>query len=161
MKPEPRFVQLPEKKLIGTCLNMSHANNRTAQLWQGFMPRRREISNAVNTDLISMQVYPANFDFARFNPLLEFEKWATVEVTDFDVIPPQMESFILSGGLYAVFLHRGSSTDTRTFQYIFGEWLPKSEYMIDQRPHFELLGEKYKNNHPDSEEEIWVPVRGK
>ncbi len=84
-------------------------------------------------------------------------KWATVEVTDFDKIPKGMEGFTLPGGLYAVFPHRVMDTDI--FQYIYTTWLPNSTYSLDDRPHFELLGEKYKNNDPDSEEEIWIPVR--
>ena len=70
-----------------------------------------------------------------------------------------METFLLEGGLYAVFIHRGSSTDTSTFHYIFSTWLPKSNYILDSRPHFEVLGEKYKNGDPDSEEEIWIPIK--
>jgi AraC family transcriptional regulator len=31
----------------------------------------------------------------------------------------------------------------------------------DDRPHFEILGDKYKNDHPDSEEEIWILCREK
>jgi AraC family transcriptional regulator len=30
---------------------------------------------------------------------------------------------------------------------------------LDQRPHVEVMGEKYKNNDPDSEEEIWIPIK--
>ncbi|MFM9945765.1 MAG: GyrI-like domain-containing protein, partial [Bacteroidia bacterium] len=44
---------------------------------------------------------------------------------------------------------------------IYGTWIPNSEYNLDNRPHFEILGEKYKNNHPDSEEEIWIPIKPK
>jgi AraC family transcriptional regulator len=43
--------------------------------------------------------------------------------------------------------------------YIFNTWLPQSNYQLAPRPHFEILGEKYKNNHPDSEEEIWIPIQ--
>jgi AraC family transcriptional regulator len=32
---------------------------------------------------------------------------------------------------------------------------------LDNRPHFEILGEKYKQGSPDSEEEIWIPVKEK
>jgi len=32
---------------------------------------------------------------------------------------------------------------------------------LDDRPHFEVLGDKYKNADPDSEEEIWIPIRTK
>jgi AraC family transcriptional regulator len=86
-------------------------------------------------------------------------KWATVEVSHFDSVPIDMETFILPGGLYAVFHYKGSSSDPSIFQYIFGTWLPSSAYTLDNRPHFEVLGGKYKNNDPTSEEEIWIPIR--
>jgi AraC family transcriptional regulator len=72
-----------------------------------------------------------------------------------------METFVLSGGEYAVFDYKGSSNDSSIFQYIFMNWLPNSGYNLDNRPHFEVLGEKYKNNDPTSEEEIWIPIRNK
>jgi predicted transcriptional regulator YdeE len=93
---------------------------------------------------------------------LEFEKWAAAEVSDFDSIPENMEPYVLQGGLYAVFMHKGAaSTGFKTFQFIFGTWLPQSEYELDNREHFEILGEKYKNEDPDSEEEIWIPIKHK
>ena len=76
--------------------------------------------------------------------MLNLKKWATVEVMDFDAFPSGMESFTLKGGLYAVFDYKGSSTDSSIFQYIFQEWLPSSDYELDHRPHFEVLGKKYK-----------------
>lgn len=155
---QPRIKNLKEKKLIGKRLRMSLTNNLTGQLWGGFMPRRNEIKNNLTTEMISMQVYDSLY-YDDFKPSNEFEKWATVEVTDFDVIPNEMESFTLAAGLYAVFDYKGSSTDNSIFQYIFMDWLPSSEYQLDDRPHFEVLGEKYRNNDPNSEEEIWIPIR--
>lgn len=156
----PRIEKLIAKKLIGKRLTMSLVNNKTGELWRSFMPRRREILNYVTNDLISLQVYtPSHFE--NFKPDLEFEKWASLEVTDFDDVPADMESFILPGGLYAVFDYRGSSNDPGIFQYIYGTWLPGSDYLLDHRPHFEVLGEKYKNNDPASEEEIWIPIKSK
>ena len=60
-----------------------------------------------------------------------------------------------------IFDYKGSSTDTSIFQYIFRTWLPSSSYQLDDRPHFEVLGAKYKNNDPESEEEIWIPIKPK
>lgn len=157
---EPLIKQLTEKKLVGKYLHMSLANNRTAELWQSFMPHRKNISNAVGTDLYSLQIYETSLDFKAFNLQTEFEKYALVEVSDFDDMPDGMEPFTLEAGLYAVFVHRGLDFQP-TFQKIFYEWLPASDYELDSRPHFELLGEKYKNNSPDSEEEVWVPIRKK
>ncbi len=156
----PRIENLGEKKLVGNHISMSLAQNKTAELWQRFMPKVKEIANSVSNDLMSMQVYPETY-FKAFNPQNEFEKWAVIEVSKFEDTPIDMETFILPAGLYAVFDYKGSSNDPSIFQYIFGSWLPSSEYTLDQRPHFELLGDKYKNNDPSSEEEIWIPIKPK
>jgi len=105
-----------------------------------------------------MQIYPASY-YAEFSPAKEFVKWAAVEVQHFDLIPEGMETFVLEGGLYAVFDYKGSSADPSIFQYIFFQWVPNSDYVVDDRPHFEVLGAKYQNNSPDSEEEIWIPIK--
>lgn len=157
----PKIKILPQTKLIGKRMIMSFSNNKTYELWNSFIPERTEIKNNIGTELYSMQIYSPSF-FDNFDPEKEFEKWAAGEVADFDSIPDGMESIILAGGLYAVFLYKGAASDaTETFQYIFGTWLPNSEYTLDNRPHFEILGEKYKNEDPDSEEEIWIPIKVK
>ncbi len=153
---EPNLVTIVERKLIGQRLTMSLSKNRTEELWRSFMPRRREIQNNLNSDLISLQVYPLSFQFELNR---EFEKWAAIEVEDFNEIPEGMETLVLSEGLYAIFHYKGSSKDTRIFQYIFETWLPQSGYELDNRPHFEVLGKKYKNNDPESEEDIYIPIK--
>jgi len=138
---------------------MSFSRNTTFELWNGFMPSRKEIQNAIGTDLYSIQIYSPLF-FDNFNPNTQFEKWAAIEVTDFKTIPPEMEALVLPAGLYAVFLYHGAASQADpTFQYIFGTWIPNSGYSLDNRPHFEILGKKYKNEDPGSEEEIWIPIK--
>ena len=154
----PRFETVSEKKLIGLHTTMSLINNKTGELWKSFMQRRKEITNNTSNDFISLQVFSPTH-FQSFNPNAEFEKWALTEVSDFNAVPNGMETFILPNGLYAVFEHKGSGADTSIFQYIYGTWIPNSEYELDNRPHFEVLGEKYKNNDPNSEEEIWIPIK--
>jgi AraC family transcriptional regulator len=155
---QPEIVTIEPKKLVGICLEMSLVKNRTGELWHNFMPRLKEIETRVGTDLFSLQVYDEDY-FQQFDPAREFEKWALTEVKNFSLIPDEMEPFELPGGLYAVFQHKGMGIEI--FQYIFGEWLPKSGYSLGYRPHFEILGEKYKQGSPDSEEEIWIPVKSK
>lgn len=156
---QPRIELIPERTLIGMKQSMSFADNKTASLWQGFMPRRKEVQALARPELYSMQVYPPGFSFAQFNPTLEFQKWAAVEVQNTDHIPAGMECFTLPSGLYAIFHYKGLNTNTEIFRYIFGTWLPASGYEMDTRPHFELLGAQYKNNDPDSEEDIYVPIK--
>jgi AraC family transcriptional regulator len=115
---EPRFVNLKEKKLIGKKLTMSLSYNKTPELWQSFMPKRKEIRNNINSDFYS------------------------VEVNDFNTVPDDMETLILSEGLYAVFIYKGpSSAAPKLYWNIFENWLPESDYLLDSRPHFALMGE--------------------
>mgnify|MGYP000518502568 CR=1 FL=1 len=156
---QPRIELLPEKKLVGRSLKMSLANDRTFELWSGFIPKRKLIKNIAGTDLYSLQVYSELPDFKKFSPDTQFEKWALVEVTEFEDGLAEFETFLLQAGLYAVFVHKGTTSDFhKTIKTIYVDWLPGSDYELDDRPHFEVLGEKYKNDHPDSEEEVWIPV---
>lgn len=156
---EPRVAIVKEKKLVGKRLTTSLSDNKTGELWRSFMPRHNEITNPLTNDFISMAIYKPTH-FADFKPTNEFERWAAVEVADFDNVPTEMETFVLPSGQYAVFLHKGDTKEfAKTFQFILGTWLPNSAYLLDDRPHFEVLGDKYKNNDPTSEEEIWIPIR--
>lgn len=155
----PKIEIIEEKKLVGKKLTMSYANYRIGELWGSFMPRRKEISKGISNDLVSLLVNKPNH-FDNFNLNNEFERWATVEVADFVNVPDEMETFVLSSGLYAVFHYIGSTTGIAIFyQNIFTIWLPNTDYILDYRPHFEIIGEKYKNNDPLSEEQIWIPIK--
>jgi len=156
IKPEIKII--PEKKLVGKSLVMSFSEYRISELWKKFMPVRNEIPNRVNNELISVSIYEDRF-LVTFDPTRKFIKWATAEVKKAVEIPEDMETMVLHEGLYAVFHYKGLSTDNSIYQYIFNVWLPASDYVLDDLPHFEVLGEKYKNNDPGSEEDIYIPVR--
>ncbi|RKR08752.1 AraC family transcriptional regulator [Flavobacterium sp. 90] len=150
-----------EKKLMGKHIDMSFIENKTFQLWSSFMPRKKDIKNSVDSNLYSLEVFPVGH-FDNFEPSNAFQKWAAVEVSDFDHIPKEMETLIIPTGLYAVFIHKGPQSEGhKTYHSIFVEWLPNSEYTIDERPHFAVMDEKYKKDDPDSEEEIWIPIKNK
>ncbi len=159
---EPRIEILPKKHLIGKSIRMSLINNKTAELWQSFMVDRTTIINNIGTDFYSVQVYDKLEYFEKFKEEKEFTKWAAIEVSSTNFIPNGFSLLTIERGLYAVFVHKGPASEfQRTFQFIFGQWLPNSVYAIDDRPHFEILGEKYKNDVPDSEEEVWIPIKKK
>jgi AraC family transcriptional regulator len=138
---------------------MSFSMNKTRVLWQSFIPLRKEIRNSIGSELYSIEIYEPLF-FNNFNPEREFEKWAAMEVSDFGSVPADMETLSSPYGLYAVFLHKGAAgKGPETYRYIFGTWFPESDYLLDDRPHFAIMGEKYKNDDPDSEEELWIPIK--
>lgn len=154
----PRIETISEKRLIGLSRKMSFANFEVPLLWKDFLPLKSQILQPLASDLISLAVYHPEH-FRQFDPNREFTKWAAVEVSAAQAIPSGLETFSIPAGDYAVFLYRGSSADPSIYQYIFGTWLPQSGYQLDERPHFEILGQKYRNNDPSSEEEIWIPIK--
>lgn len=159
MSPTIQVIEL--KKLIGISQSMSLVNNKTAMLWQTFMPKHHQVVNGLGDHFISMQIYSSEY-FSKFDPQNEFTKWACKEVADFDFIPQEMESFVLPTGKYAVFNYKGLPSNAAPFfNYVFTDWIPNSIYELDNRPHFEILGKKYSNTSPESEEEVWIPIKDK
>ena len=155
----PQIKTFPTTKFIGKNLSFSYSNYRAFELWSSFMTRRKDIQNTIGTELYNIQINPVNFDFS---PTTPFTKWAAVAVSSFDFIPDEMETLEIREGLYAVFNYKGDQSNVAAFfKAIYTEWLPSSDYELDNHPQFEILGEKYKNNDPSSEEEIWIPIKRK
>ena len=158
----PRIETLPATKLIGKKLTTSFADDKTFELWRSFSPRKKEIKNSLNDNLYSVEIYPNTSFYQNFDPTQAFEKWAAIAVSKIEEIPEGMETLALPKGEYAVFHYKGKPSEVmETFKYIYGEWLPNSEYAMDDRPFFALMGAKYKGEHPDSEEEFWIPIKKK
>jgi AraC family transcriptional regulator len=155
----PRIKTLPTTKFIGKNLSFTYSDYRIFELWSSFMPHRKEIQNAIGSELYNIQINPDTFDF---QPTTPFIKWAAVAVTFFDFVPDGMETLEIPEGLYAVFHYKGNQTNVAEFfNSIYTQWLPNSDYELDTRPQFEILGDKYKKDDPTSEEEIWIPVKMK
>lgn len=151
---QPKIIQLSEKKLVGVKSSMHHNQfGNIVELWQRFIPNKKAIKNSINETFIALQEYN---DFHNFEAA--FNIWACVEVSNFNPIPEGMMAFTIPEGDYAVFLHKGMDA-SKTYQQIMTEWLPNSGYAIDNRPHFQVMGEKYKNGSADSEEDFYVPVK--
>ncbi len=152
------IIQIQETKTIGISIDMSLVENKTQVLWQTFIPGIHLIKNRIGSEKISLQVYPKEY-YQSFDPKNIFTKWALVPVSTFDCIPDGMSSFVIPSGWYARFHYKGHpAAGASFFQTIFTQWVPKSGYQIDERPHFEMLGDRYDNNSVDSEEDVYIPI---
>lgn len=156
MNITPMIQEVEAKRLVGKSRMMSLVDFRVEELWNSFLPIR--VKNMVSADLISMTIYQPSY-FINFDPAAEFEKWAAAEVSEFEDVSADLRTLVLPKGLYAIFHYQGLNSDNSIFRYIFDEWLPNSNYVLDARPNFEVLGEKYKNNNPESEEDIYIPIK--
>ena len=158
---EPKIIITKEIKLVGMRTKTTLNSRKTASLWMQFMPKKKEVKNLMNSWHYSVQSYDADLKMEDFTPDTLFETFAAVEVNSFIEIPQDMESFVIQEGTYAVFIHKGA-TDTfhKTANFIFNMWLPNSKYELDNRLHFEIMKEKYLGpDNPNSEEEVWVPIK--
>lgn len=130
----------------GSLLNMPIKTlwqNYKAQ-WQGERPK----------SLINLQRYPTGYHKA-FNPATPYEQWAgTFNQSAID----QPSTLAVPSGKYLKLLRRGNPNDGRVFEYLFTQLLPAKGYTVDDRPHFEVLGENYSQMAEIAEEEIWIPI---
>lgn len=153
----PAIKIFPTTKFIGKNRSFTYSDYRVFELWSSFMPRRKEIQNTIGTELYNVQINPNGFSFGPNEP---FVKWAATAVENFDFVPQGMEKLEIREGLYAVFIYKGDQINAPAFfKSIYTEWLPNSGFELDTRPQFEILGEKYKKDNPNSEEEIWIPIK--
>ncbi len=152
----PHRIEIIEaKKLIGFSTSTSFQDDKTPVLWGQFMMRRKEISNRISNQLFSLQIYPEHF-----TPDQSFKKYALAEVSDFDNIPNNFDTFELESGKYLVFSYKGRSENApQIFTYLFQNFIPKNQFEVDNRPHFEIFGDDYNPNDDSADEEIWIPVK--
>ncbi|GGG43344.1 GyrI-like domain-containing protein [Epilithonimonas arachidiradicis] len=150
-----RIEVIKSKKLIGFSVTTSFQDNKTPVVWKKFMMRRREIPNRISNQLFSLQVYPENF-----TPDQSFRKFALAEVSDFDNISNDFETFELESGKYLVFIYKGKADNgPELFRYLFQNFIPENQFEVDHRPHFEIFGDDYNPNDDCAEEEIWIPIK--
>ena len=160
MTPKIKFTK--EILLVGKQISMSYSNNLTPILWKSFMPHRKQTPNVLSNKLYSVEIYKNESYFEAFDPTAEFEKWAAVEVSNLEAVSLEMKSLVIPSGKYAIFKYKGKGSEaSETYRSIIQDWFPRSIYQLDHRPHFAVMGEKYKFEDANSEEELWFPVKDK
>ena len=156
-----RMEELPSLQLAAKGITMTMAENRTVELWQSAKPIMMRMQGR-RPGFISMEVFPEGINFENFTPRTPFQKWAAVQLDEGAAVPEGLEAYSLQGGLYAVFRFRGLPAQVAALmQHIFLEWIPASEYEVDDREQLAFMPEDYRPDDPDAEEEFFIPVRRK
>ena len=132
----------------------------TRALWQQFRPLLPQLENRVGTNLLSIQVFPDDMDFARVLPSVRFTKWAAAEVAAPPPEPLGLQCLWVPPGCYAAFRYQGLPQGAmEAMRFIFEEFLPLTEYLPDHRPFVDRMPFDYRPNDPLATETILVPVR--
>ncbi len=158
--PEPKIIERDAIYIVGMHTEMSLAENTTVQLWQAFGPRQKEIENREDKGCYSIQIYNDDFSTQAFLPTTQFKKWAGVAVVGEIKTPDGLEVLTIEAGKWAVFPYKGTPQNFGNLVYfVMTQWLPRSEYKLDNRPQFEYMDEHYAGPmNPEAQEEFWVPV---
>jgi AraC family transcriptional regulator len=163
MQMLPHIEDAAPRFLVGLHATMSLQVNGIQALWQAFMPQRDQVTTeGANGPLCTLRSYPQAY-FEAFRPETPYTQWVgKLLAARPDVVPDGMTCLEVPGGPYAVFSYVGPGGSAAPYQYIFGQWLPAADYVLDHaRPHFEVLGEAYRQGAPENEEDIWIPITRK
>ena len=130
--------------------NPVFSTEETSGLWRNFRALMAE--KGIKSDFYSVQIHEQNA------PGKIIERWAAVK--EGEGLPSGLQSLEIPAGLYAVFLYKGGAGGfVEFYQDQCSRAIPDLGLMLDERPHFQLLGDKFNPFSDDSEEEIWIPVK--
>lgn len=156
---EPEIVELGDMTVVGLQMLYSLKCNLIPQLWERFTPRIHEIKDVARED-VGLEV---SYDMWGSEEKETFFVIAGLIVNSTEHIPEGMTYKHISAHKYAKFTHRGPISEIySTYNHIYKEWLPASEYEHDdQGCEVEWYDERFKMESEDSEFDIYVPIKQK
>jgi AraC family transcriptional regulator len=147
---EPKIISKPAFTIIGLLYHGNNAENEIPQLWGQLMSRSSEIQNQIGNIAYGAA---ANFDEAS----KAFDYVAGFEVSPETDAPQGMVKWNIPARTYVVFTCT-LPTMMDTYKSIHETWFPQSDYQRAAGPEFELYGEKFDPNDPNSKMDIYIPV---
>lgn len=155
---QPKIIEKDRFTVIGMdCLTTTEDNEDhkvIVDLWNQFKPRIYEVNNKKNpTKMVGIYKQRKNYP-NRFSYI------ASVEVSSLSAIPKGMIPKIINGSKYAVFTHQGEvSNIDNTYNYIYNEWLPESEFDKNKKgDNLEVYNTEF-NQDDNSEIDIYIAIK--
>ena len=150
---EPKIVKKRGFMVVGAKKRLKTGETaEIPQLWGELMQRMHEINHLVN-DGNSYGVM-ANYDEATE----AFDYIAAFEVSEVADVPEGLVSLEIPPHTYAIFPSTMAKIG-ETYDTIYQEWLPQSEYEHAYTPEFELYPPTFDPEEAASEFQIYIPVK--
>ena len=149
---EPRIVERAAFTVVGMMVRGKAGSDEIPRMWEALNPRVHEIQDRVGEEVA--YGISANMD----EQSGEFDYIGGFEVGRGGEIPEGMVRFEVPGGTYAIF----RTTLPRlgeTFLYAYRTWVPQSGHELTGGPDFELYDEKFDPQDPESEFDVYIPIR--
>lgn len=154
---EPEIIEQPAMKIVGIATQYDDGDLSLPKLWSAFRPYRDSIPNRVGSDFFGIyECYEEDDDNTRFVYI------CSAQVENFDDVPDGLITRELDAQIYARFTHTGPIARLEdTLRYIWGSWLPKSDYQYANKPDFELLPAGFNDADPNNKIYLNIPVTRK
>ena len=154
---EPEIIEQPAMKIVGIDNEYEDGDLSLPKLWSGFRPYKDKIPNRVGNHFFGIyENYQEQEDVTRFVYI------CSAQVENFEQVPEGMITRELAAHTYARFTHVGPIANLEeTLKYIWGSWLPKSDYEYADKPDFELLPASFNGADPNNKMYLNIPVKRK
>jgi AraC family transcriptional regulator len=163
---QPTIITLPALNLLGLEARFigpmsPDANNLAVipPLYGKFHARRRSLPAPIDGYTYGAVRCPA--DATRGHPD-ELEYLVSVNVAPGTRAPSGTALWKIPAGTYALFTHRGPVAKLgETINYVFGTWLPRSNFVHADGPNFDRSDERFGDGGETCEFDYLIPVRAK
>lgn len=150
----PEIVNQAAMKIVGVANQYDDGDLSLPKLWSGFHPYKDQIKHRVGTNFFGIyENYEESDDGTKFTYI------CAAQVESFDHVPPGMITREIEAQTYAKFTHIGPLENLEeTLRYIWGSWLPKSDYEYANKPDFELLPASFNPADPNNKIYLHIPI---
>ena len=159
----PELVTRKETKIAGLRGTTSLSDNRLPALWEEFLRLHKGLKDLFLPSGAGYGICETQQTTYTQDGDILFAVMVGSPVDDFDHLPPalSLEQKVLRAGRYAVFTHRGTFANlVKTYQYIFGTWLPTAGVELDDREDFEVYEREVLSFDDSSNEvKIFIPIK--
>lgn len=157
---EPQFVEREEFVLAGYRKHTREGFSVIGDSWQELKQNLWQLNRKNTNAMYGFEDYSE--DFAK-EPL-QFYYMAAVEVEKDAYLPEGVYKQVVPKATYAVFAVNGNNTKgeiAKAFRYIYGVWLPNSDYCIDDKltADFEYYDERWDCQSKAAQLELYIPVK--
>lgn len=157
---EPKFIERAEERLIGMGGSFKPGSfEEIGRLWDRFNERQKEIKNISGNYALGVCCSRHDAIALKEGDSMVYIAARPVDSLDQENIPEGMVSISLPKTQYAVFTHSGPLRNLRhTINYIWGTWLPRSNFKHAENFDFELYDERFHPDTMDGEVDIYIPI---
>lgn len=154
---EPTFMKRDAFELIGLKRRFSRETaHEITNLWRDLRPKICQLGGGRQRDCYGVCIQ--NTGDAGV-----FDYFAGIELLECDEAPDDMVTLGIPKQSYAVFIHKISQPELgpdirSSYSYIFGTWLPQSDYKLTKGFDFEFYTERFDASTMSGEIYLYIPV---